>query len=838
MAYPPAYTRSFSFTDYETNFPGQPKPGDELDTEYDNVSNALTATQANLALIQRADGELANNSVGVDQLQDDVFDGIVDGITDDAQAAADAAASSASAAAASASAASTSAASAAIADANAAGAAAQAGVSQGIAQGAAVAAGNSADEAADSATAAANSANQAQGFRNEAGMHEELAFDWAEKLEGPVMPAPPGWPEAVDDGMFSSKWWAIRAREYNSTEVIDLGTAGTDIGDAFDIWDAIPGNDIGVGQVYATWGTPAHTYVLIDRSNPSDPNSWEDITGGPGPPNVLTVGTTTTLPAGSPATVTITGTSPAQVIDFGIPEGPQGIQGIQGIPGPAGTPTFANPSALVGLTAVNGVSTDSMRADAAPALDQGIVPTWTGVHTFARAGGQTAQFVGTTGRVVDFNSTAATGPYTTFLRSGVAFGDIGDGGAMGAGFTLDALALVARAGNPLQLAANGSASPQWQINTAGNIVQTGVLYGPNGSQSLPTFGFTNDIDSGVYLAATGDVRITTGGTAKIRVVDGSAMTVRMITGQFGLQDGTAAAPALSFEADPDTGLFRAAADNMRLAAGGASVCGFANAGGTILIQPFGALQAIPDGTAASPIYSFNNDPGTGMYRYSAGAVGFATSGAYRALFTAAYFDFTGVAQAFGNNGTAGVPTYSFAGDPDTGLYLWTVNGMAFTTGGVARFYVGSSWLQGAVPFLAYSGSAALPGIAFDSDQDTGFFRPASDTLDIVIGAGTRVRITAAQFASNIDVAAPSFITTSARATKRETGALSGARDILSRLRPILYRLLAGDDREQLGLIAEEVRDVCPQLSDGKTVAYDRLAILLLAAWQDDHAVAA
>jgi hypothetical protein len=39
----------------------------------------------------------------------------------------------------------------------------------------------------------------------------------------------------------------------------------------------------------------------------------------------------------------------------------------------------------------------------------------------------------------------------------------------------------------------------------------------------------------------------------------------------------------------------------------------------------------------------------------------------------------------------------------------------------------------------------------------------------------------------------------------------------------------------LGLIAEEVHEICPQLSDGKTVMYDRLAILLLADWQESRA---
>ncbi len=41
-----------------------------------------------------------------------------------------------------------------------------------------------------------------------------------------------------------------------------------------------------------------------------------------------------------------------------------------------------NPTAQVGLTPINGVALTWMRSDAAPALNQGITPTWTGLHTF------------------------------------------------------------------------------------------------------------------------------------------------------------------------------------------------------------------------------------------------------------------------------------------------------------------------------------------------------------------------------------------------------------------------------------------------------------------------
>lgn len=42
----------------------------------------------------------------------------------------------------------------------------------------------------------------------------------------------------------------------------------------------------------------------------------------------------------------------------------------------------ANPTASVGLTAANGSASTYMRSDGAPALDQAIAPTWTGLHTF------------------------------------------------------------------------------------------------------------------------------------------------------------------------------------------------------------------------------------------------------------------------------------------------------------------------------------------------------------------------------------------------------------------------------------------------------------------------
>jgi hypothetical protein len=45
--------------------------------------------------------------------------------------------------------------------------------------------------------------------------------------------------------------------------------------------------------------------------------------------------------------------------------------------------TAADPTALIGMAAINGVATTYMRSDAAPAINPAIAPTWTASHTFS-----------------------------------------------------------------------------------------------------------------------------------------------------------------------------------------------------------------------------------------------------------------------------------------------------------------------------------------------------------------------------------------------------------------------------------------------------------------------
>jgi hypothetical protein len=82
----------------------------------------------------------------------------------------------------------------------------------------------------------------------------------------------------------------------------------------------------------------------------------------------------------------------------------------------AGIPSAANPTSIIGLGVNNGVLGTYMRSDAAPALNQSIVPTWTGIHTFTanvilNGAGSTA----TTQSVGDSSTKIAT---TAFVNPG------------------------------------------------------------------------------------------------------------------------------------------------------------------------------------------------------------------------------------------------------------------------------------------------------------------------------------------------------------------------------------------------------------------------------------
>jgi hypothetical protein len=68
MAQPPAYNKSTNFADYAAANPSAPFPAASTDSEFSAVETTLDATLTNLALLQRDDGRIKNQTVHPDSL--------------------------------------------------------------------------------------------------------------------------------------------------------------------------------------------------------------------------------------------------------------------------------------------------------------------------------------------------------------------------------------------------------------------------------------------------------------------------------------------------------------------------------------------------------------------------------------------------------------------------------------------------------------------------------------------------------------------------------------------------------------------------------------------------
>lgn len=76
MAQPDTYNRLFSFTSYQAASPTAPLPSTSIDGEFNLIKVTLDQILANLALIQRDDTEIANATVGFDQLKSELSIGL------------------------------------------------------------------------------------------------------------------------------------------------------------------------------------------------------------------------------------------------------------------------------------------------------------------------------------------------------------------------------------------------------------------------------------------------------------------------------------------------------------------------------------------------------------------------------------------------------------------------------------------------------------------------------------------------------------------------------------------------------------------------------------------
>ena len=174
--------------------------------------------------------------------------------------------------------------------------------------------------------------------------------------------------------------------------------------------------------------------------------------------------------------------------------------------------------------------------------------------------------------------------------------------------------------------------------------------GPTSLSELTTVPSDGDvlIGSGTSWVTS---NLTAGAGISITVGPG-AITISATDGDITLDDGTAASPSLHFTNDPDTGIYRPAANTLGISVSGTQVAYFDEDGLTIPnagVVAGGSIHAA-NGNANNPSHSFTSDQDTGFYRHATNQIGVSTSGIASLIFTenaGELLGHTGVSVTFG-----------------------------------------------------------------------------------------------------------------------------------------------------------------------------------------------
>ncbi len=188
-----------------------------------------------------------------------------------------------------------------------------------------------------------------------------------------------------------------------------------------------------------------------------------------------------------------------------------------------------------------------------------------------------------------------------------------------------------------------------------------------------------------------------------------------------------------------------------------------------------------DGSAAAPTYSFTSETDLGFYRGAAGSLNWAAGGTYAGTLGA---DVTiagdlylqSGSRAIVHGGSNTLPSITFNGDLNTGIYSPAVDTIAFTVGGVWSFTIDTDksirvnptlnyetlvtadddipnkkYVDDAIttavaaghpdPHLLGDGTAGAPTYSFSGDSDTGIYRSGTEDIGFAAGGNTRAIVT-------------------------------------------------------------------------------------------------
>ncbi|PCI28450.1 hypothetical protein COB55_03855, partial [Candidatus Wolfebacteria bacterium] len=151
-----------------------------------------------------------------------------------------------------------------------------------------------------------------------------------------------------------------------------------------------------------------------------------------------------------------------------------------------------------------------------------------------------------------------------------------------------------------------------------------VILGPNGLVSAPTYSFSNDTDTGLYMPSTGWVALAAGGTLALQADNGGVYFGAGVAraGQITLIPGTESAPLYTFVGDNDTGIYSPSDETISFSTNGSEKVRIVSSGnvgigttspyaklavaGEVVMDSFNATSTTATSTVAGNLQVDNN----------------------------------------------------------------------------------------------------------------------------------------------------------------------------------------------------------------------------------------
>jgi hypothetical protein len=276
-----------------------------------------------------------------------------------------------------------------------------------------------------------------------------------------------------------------------------------------------------------------------------------------------------------------------------------------------------------------------------------------------------------------------------------------------------------------------------QVTTT-NLNSTVPLLVALSSATTPSYSFTGDTNTGMFSSIADTLDLSTGGVSRIQITTTNLNSTLPLL----VALSSATTPSYSFTGDPNTGMFSSAADTLDLSTGGSTKVQI-----TTVSLNSGVPVLTTTGSTAAPGYSFSGDTDTGLWSSGANTINFSTSGTSRMQLSITELGInlpvnTGL-------GTAATPSYSFTGDTNTGMFSSLADTIDFSTGGTSRVQVTNGAFYSTTPFYTSAGSALVPSISFTGDPNTGIYNSAADTLNFTTGGISRASFSNTLFSTTV-----------------------------------------------------------------------------------------